>query len=251
MTERGNSPSGGSTDVRREEDEDTGQKRDRARENRREKEKKKGSRRDGMKLNGAKRRGAVTNEPVSNNHTSPVTARVQRARLPLTSAAARRDRGRCTMRREARTERERGKRGAPPTLTRRETERPRAREQCNTRRHRSVETALVSVLPEDPSLRMPPLSAHRSHGQPREEDDAHLEAAIFFVEREELVPIGTDPAVRFSRREGESLGVGKSMRMDGKIAKPSTRSDESSELMRKTSASAASPVLHGPAGISD
>jgi len=70
----------------------------------------------------------------------------------------------------------------------------------------SVETALVSVFPEDPSLRMPPLSAHRSHSQPREEYDTHL--GDFFVRRERVyIRVGgsdrTDPAVRSSRRKEE------------------------------------------------
>jgi len=66
---------------------------------------------------------------------------------------------------------------------------------------------LVSVLPEDPS-RFPPLSAHRSHNQPCDEDDAHLEAAISsWRERETSISAPresqTDPAVRSSRREEE------------------------------------------------
>ncbi|KYM93430.1 hypothetical protein ALC62_15788 [Cyphomyrmex costatus] len=39
-----------------------------------------------------------------------------------------------------------------------------SRNGTNDRRLRSVETTFVTILPEDPSLRLPPLSAHRSHG---------------------------------------------------------------------------------------
>ena len=53
----------------------------------------------------------------------------------------------------------------------------------NDHRFRSVETTFISILPENPSFRLPPLSAHRSHGQSCEEDDAHLEAMISSVER--------------------------------------------------------------------
>lgn len=114
---------------------------------------------------------------------------------------------------------ERGRRGVPALAAKR-----------NVRKRgglRSVESALVSVLPEDPSLRSPPLSAHRSYNQPREEDDAHLEAAIFSNR--------SDPLVK------ESLG--RLMEMAGKIAEY----DESWMSGWRTR----SPVLHVPAGMSD
>lgn len=110
---------------------------------------------------------------------------------------------------------------------------------------RSVETAFVSVLPEDLPLRLPPLSAHRTYGQPREKDDAHLWCGDFLVKRRTRESDRTDPAVRSSRRE--NLGESASRWEWTEKLREYKKRWESEELMRNYS----SPVLHGPAGISD
>ncbi|KYQ60331.1 hypothetical protein ALC60_00739 [Trachymyrmex zeteki] len=68
----------------------------------------------------------------------------------------------------------------------------------NNRRLRSVETTFVSILPEDPSFRLPPLSTHRSHGQPCEEEDAHLEAAVISSVKRRRVSASRERSYRAS-----------------------------------------------------
>lgn len=70
-----------------------------------------------------------------------------------------------------------------------------------------VETALISVLSEDPSLiRLPPLGAEQSHGQPRNEDDAHFEATTSSVrERRWSTPRSSEARIfRWWERKLES-----------------------------------------------
>lgn len=133
-----------------------------------------------------KKKNAMTNEPVLVSRAARITAphlneRVQRAGLPFNKSAEA-----ATMYNETSTRISEPKGELDTHTYKRGDEEARNETTASDDDDELfslfslslvlVETALISTFPEESSLRLSPLGAERAQNQPREEEDAHLEA---------------------------------------------------------------------------